>query len=172
MFEFLTVVVTCQAMPYVDILFGNESEAKAFGEKMGYPVRLSRRRQMFVLSSSALLLQDTSPEAVALEIAKLPKENKNRPRIVVITHGAEPTIVVENFNVTKYPVPRVPPEEIVDANGAGDAFVGGFLAEIIRGRSIADAVRAGHYAARVILGVSGTVIPAHPPKPREEWPTA
>lgn len=28
-------------------------------------------------------------------------------------------------STTEYPVPLIPPEKIVDTNGAGDAFVGG-----------------------------------------------
>jgi adenosine kinase len=30
--------------------------------------------------------------------------------------------------VTEYPVEALPKEKIVDTNGAGDAFVGGFMA--------------------------------------------
>ena len=52
------------------------------------------------------------------------------------------------------------PEKLVDTNGAGDAFVGGFLAQLVQGESIAKAVDAGHYAARHIIQVSGTTLEA------------
>jgi adenosine kinase len=126
---------------YTDFLFGNESEAKAYGEANGFP--------------------DTSPRAVALKLAALPKEG-GRPRTVVITHGPDPTIVCVGDVVTEYPVPKVPKAEIVDANGAGDAFVGGFLASLVKGKSIADCVATGNYAAGVILRVSGIVITGAP----------
>lgn len=33
----------------------------------------------------------------------------------------------EEVEQTEYPVCKIPKEQIVDTNGAGDAFVGGFL---------------------------------------------
>ncbi len=45
----------------------------------------------------------------------------------------------------------------MDTNGAGDAFVGGFLAYLAKGASIDAAVRAGHWAAGHVLGKSGCV---------------
>ena len=46
--------------------------------------------------------------------------------------------------------------------GAGDAFVGGFLAQLILGKPIAEAVRCGHYAAGVIIRRSGCSFPDTP----------
>jgi adenosine kinase len=129
------------AMPYIDILFGNESEADAFGAAMGY--------------------EDKSPKAVATAIAALPKEG-DKKRIAVITQGAGNTIVVVDGALTEYPVPKLDAKEIVDVNGAGDAFVGGFISQFINGRDIATCVKAGHYAAGVILRVSGTALSGKP----------
>jgi adenosine kinase len=140
------------ALPYVDFLFGNESEAVAFGTKMGYT--------------------DLSVAGVALEIAKIPKTNGKRERYIVFTQGADATIVVQGEEVTKYIVPPLDAEKIVDVNGAGDAFVGGFLSAFNKGQGIDVCVGAGHYAASVILGVSGTELPSEAPtfdgKPAEE----
>ena len=72
---------------------------------------------------------------IALKIAALPKTNAARGRIVVITHGAEPTIVVENGQVSEYKVLPIEASEIVDTNGAGDAFVGGYLAQRVRAKN-------------------------------------
>lgn len=33
----------------------------------------------------------------------------------------------EEVELSEYPVCKIPKEQIVDTNGAGDAFVGGFL---------------------------------------------
>ena len=46
---------------------------------------------------------------------------------------------------------------------AAAAFVGGFLSQLAQGKSTATAVNAGHYAAGVIIRVSGTALPATPP---------
>ena len=55
--------------------------------------------------------------------------------------------------MVEFPVEKIPKEEIVDSNGAGDAFVGGFLAGLIKGGDLEQCVYAGHYAAGVILRV-------------------
>ena len=44
----------------------------------------------------------------------------------------------------------------------GDAFVGGFLSQLVQGKEINECVRAGHYAASVIIQESGC---KYPPKP-------
>jgi len=131
-------------VPYADFLFGNESEAKALGKKLGY--------------------EETTVEGIAARVAKLPKQGK--PRHVVFTQGAEPTIVATAEGTHSYPVPPLRPDQIVDVNGAGDAFVGGFLAAIIKGKSVEVAVHTGHYTASVILSVSGCVVHG---KPDHKW---
>lgn len=123
-------------LAYADVIFGNESECKAFGETMGY--------------------EDLSLPAIAKQLAAFPKKSDARPRMAVITQGADATMVVVNGQVAYFDVPKVPRDEIVDTNGAGDAFVGGFLSQLALGKSVFDCVRAGHYAAGTIIRVSGT----------------
>jgi sugar/nucleoside kinase (ribokinase family) len=36
--------------------------------------------------------------------------------------------------IARYPVIALPKEKLVDTNGAGDAFVGGFLSQLVTGR--------------------------------------
>jgi adenosine kinase len=50
----------------------------------------------------------------------------------------------------------------VDTNGAGDAFVGGFLSQLVAGKDTAECVRAGNYAANVVIQRSGCTFPAKP----------
>jgi adenosine kinase len=78
----------------------------------------------------------------------------------VITQGKEATVVAKDGAVTLYEVPAVPAEEIVDTNGAGDAFVGGFLAAFIKGQDIEHCCKAGNFAASTIIRTSGTALPA------------
>ena len=42
-------------------------------------------------------------------------------------------------------------ENIMDLNGAGDAFVGGFLAQYVQGRSVQKCIDAGLYLSGDII---------------------
>lgn len=122
------------AMEYADFLFGNESEAAAYGKKNGMGEDLKE---------------------IAKACTALPKKG-DKPRTVVFTQGSESTIVACNGEVTEYAVDALPKELLVDTNGAGDAFVGGFLSQLIQDKPIADCVKAGHWAARYVIQQSGT----------------
>ena len=123
------------AMEYADYLFGNESEAAAYGKKNG-------------------LGEDI--KEIAKAVAALPKKDPSRPRTVVFTQGSQSTVVACNGEVTEYAVDPLAKELLVDTNGAGDAFVGGFLSQLIEGKSMEECVKAGHWAARYIIQQSGT----------------
>lgn len=126
------------SLMYADFVFGNESEAKTYGEVKGYGVDIP---------------------TVSLKISGLPKASGTRPRIVVITQGSDPTIVASGGVVTTYPVDPLAKELLIDTNGAGDAFVGGFLAQLALGKTLGECVRAGHFAARVVIQHSGCTFP-------------
>merc|ERR1719409_2099628 len=131
-----------EAIKYADFVFGNESEAAVHGKENGYG-------------------EDVAP--VALRIAATPKASGARPRCVVFTQGKDPTLVACGGVVHTFPVPALPKEALVDTNGAGDAFVGGFLAMLAKGCDLATCVNSGHYSARQIIQVSGCKIPSNPP---------
>ena len=103
--------------------------------------------------------------AVALALARMPKASGTRPRVVVFTQGADATLVACGGVISSFPVPKLSKEQLVDTNGAGDAFVGGFLAKLATGSDLATCVSAGNYAARQIIQVSGCKIPTFPAKP-------
>lgn len=103
----------------------------------------------------AVAPQDDAKE-VALKASALPKVNGKRDRMVIITQGAKSTVVAYKGEVREFAVPPVPSEEIVDLNGAGDSFVGGFLAKYVQDKSLEEAVAAGHYCAGVTIRTSGT----------------
>jgi len=67
--------------------------------------------------------------------------------------------VASEGKVTTYPVEPLPRELLVDTNGAGDAFVGGFLAQLVLGKQVSERVRAGNFAARTIIQRSGCTFP-------------
>ncbi|KAF8064558.1 ADK1 [Scenedesmus sp. PABB004] len=130
------------ALPYVDFLFGNENEAATFAESEGWETR--------------------DVAEIALRISRMPKANGSRCRTVVITQGAAPTVVAAGGRATLFPVIPLPADKLVDTNGAGDAFVGGFLSQLVAGKAVPECVRAGNYAANVVIQRSGCTFPATP----------
>ncbi|KAL6766359.1 FAP278 [Auxenochlorella protothecoides x Auxenochlorella symbiontica] len=131
-----------QLLPYVDFLFGNETEARAY--------------------AAAAEWGTEDVEEIALRISRLPKENGARPRTVIFTQGADPTVVAVHGKVALFPVVRLPAEKLVDTNGAGDSFVGGFLSQLVAGKGVEEGVRAGHYAASIVVQRSGCTFPDLP----------
>jgi len=126
-----------------DIVFANESEALTFGQVNN--------------------LTTTDVGEIAKHVQALPKKGTKK-RIVVFTQGAEKTIVAnEEGKILEYHPIKIDRHLIVDTNGAGDSFVGGFLAALALGHSIEECVNAGHFAACQIIQVSGTSL--HMPKP-------
>ena len=130
-------------MPYIDLLVGNESEAAAFAASENWPASLTVSQ-------------------IAARISALPKASGHRGRVVVITQGAEPTVVAADGSVALHPIIPLAKEQLVDTNGAGDAFVGGLLSQLVTGKSLAEACRAGNYAAHTIIQRSGCTFPAVP----------
>ncbi|EAU92415.1 adenosine kinase [Coprinopsis cinerea okayama7 len=134
-----------QILPHTDILIGNEAEAETWGSANG----LSNPKDL---------------AAVAKTIAALPKTNASRPRIVVFTQGAESTVVVTSDKPDEpkwYPVTKLSDEEIVDTNGAGDAFAGGFIGALVAGKTLDEAVEAGHKMGSMCVQQVG---------PQYKWP--
>jgi hypothetical protein len=85
-----------------------------------------------------MVVQDDAKE-VAQKAAALPKVNGKKDRMVIITQGSKSTVVAYKGEVKEFAVPAVPAEEIVDLNGAGDSFVGGFLAKFTQNKSLVRA---------------------------------
>ncbi|KAJ1918308.1 adenosine kinase [Mycoemilia scoparia] len=138
--EFYTENVR-KTIPYVDILFGNESEAKAFSKSFGF--------------------ETDNIEKIAHLIAHMPKHDTSRPRVVIITQGADSTIVAtqNSDDIQTFPTNPIPSEEIADTNGAGDAFSAGFLSQFVLGRSFVDSIEAGNWLAGKVIREVGPTYP-------------
>ncbi|XP_055000206.1 adenosine kinase-like [Sorex araneus] len=95
-----------KVLPYVDILLGNETEAATFAREQGF--------------------ETDGIKEIAKRAQALPKVNSKRQRIVVFTQGKDETIMATESEVTTFAVLEKDQKEIVDTNGAGNAFVGGF----------------------------------------------
>jgi adenosine kinase len=95
-----------------------------------------------------------------LKLAAEPKASGARARMVVFTQGSNSTIVAYEGKIHTFPVEPLAKEFLVDTNGAGDAFVGGFLSQYLLKKSIGECVSAGNWAARIIIQHSGCTFPA------------
>ncbi|BGP14899.1 adenosine kinase [Rhodosporidiobolus nylandii] len=137
-----------EMLPFVDVLIGNESEAEAYAASHEWDTK--------------------DIPTIASKLASLPKQNQATPRLVVITQGASSTVVASSApssstaaqplideNPKTYPVSKLPADKIVDTNGAGDAFAGGFLGARALGKSVDEAVEVGHKMGQMCVGCSG-----------------
>lgn len=117
-----------QVIPYCDIIICNEAEAESWASANGVP-------------------NPKDLPAVAKAIAILPKSNASKPRIVVFTQGADSTILVSSADPDSpkvFGVKALTDSQIVDTNGAGDAFAGGFIGAYVAEKSLDECVLAGH----------------------------
>ncbi|KAF9225223.1 Ribokinase-like protein [Gyrodon lividus] len=133
-----------QVLPYCDIIIGNESEAQEYAK-------------------AVMKVEETDLVAIAKGIATYKKENSH-PRVVIITHGPESTILVSSAdpdNAKVYSVQPISNEEIVDTNGAGDAFAGGFLGAYVAEKSLDECVEVGHKMGAMCVQLVG---------PQFKWP--
>jgi adenosine kinase len=132
---------------HADIVFTNAAEAIFFG--------------------THLMINDSENlSELCVQLAKFPKKNKTKKRIVVITCGPNPAHIAEydhlnnSISYSEKHVPDFVDEElIVDTNGAGDAFAGGFLAKYVKGESLGECAKAGHWAAAMIIQRRGCQLP-------------
>ena len=117
-----------KVIPFTEFLFCNETEAQTVAKKMGWPLE--------------------NFNEIAKRMAALPQISGARPRTAVITHGAESTVVCTAGSAPiSYTPIKCPRESIVDTNGAGDSFVGGFISQLLKNAPINKCVDAGHYCA-------------------------
>uniref|UniRef100_A0A8C8XK67 Adenosine kinase n=2 Tax=Panthera TaxID=9688 RepID=A0A8C8XK67_PANLE len=128
---------------------------------------LVQKARVYYIAEAATFAREQGFETEDIkEIAKktqaLPKVNPKRQRIVIFTQGREDTIMATENEVTAFAVLDQNQEEIVDTNGAGDAFVGGFLSQLVSDKPLTECIRAGHYAASVIIRRTGCTFPEKP----------
>ncbi|KAG0729663.1 Adenosine kinase [Chionoecetes opilio] len=129
-----------KAFPYIDILFSNETEAAKFSEVQNFGL--------------------TDIKEIALKTAALPK--KNSKRAAPLSSPRAQTILSwprVNGKVREFPVTRLAEEKLIDTNGAGDAFVGGFLAQLVQGQDVAECIKCGIWAATEIIQRPGCSFP-------------
>lgn len=133
-----------KVMKYVDIVFGNDDEALAYAQFKKWDTK--------------------DVEEIAAKICADEKARTQVGRIVIITQGDRPIILVQQLNdksldTRHYPCKAIEAKDMVDTNGAGDSFAGGFLSQFIQGAPLEFCIEMGSYAAREIIKVSGIALP-------------
>ncbi|KAK6179003.1 hypothetical protein SNE40_011462 [Patella caerulea] len=129
-------------LKYVDVLFGNGDEAAEL--------------------SKVLNFETDDIKDMARKTAQLPKINTVQDRIVIFTQGRDPTVIAHSGKIEVYPVTPVDPSIIKDTNGCGDSFVGGFLSQLVQGKSIEECIKCGSYSAKVVIQYFGCTFPEKP----------
>lgn len=83
---------------------------------------------------------------------------KGRAELVVATegeHGSRVLTKADPDTVRRYPIAR-PEREVVDSNGAGDAFSTAFMSRWFAGRPLDECMRAGAVSGAFACGAHGT----------------
>lgn len=154
-------------LPYVDVLMGNCDEMMTMASLQGnfsesddcadYARELANYRKM---------TDDDGRSA--------PEEAATGGRTVVVTQSEGDVLVIKRGWSGRFAVPKFQAYQVVDMNGVGDAFAGGFLAQMLAGMATAegaagvkgvatdtlgapieDCVRCGIWAAGQIMGRRG-----------------
>lgn len=133
-----------KVMKYVDIVFGNDDEAIAYAEFKGWGTK--------------------DVQEIATKMCTDEKVRNQIGRMVIITQGDRPIILVQKLDdgtldTRQYTCKAIESKDMVDTNGAGDSFAGGFLSQFIQGAPLDFCIEMGSYAAREIIKVSGTAVP-------------
>jgi adenosine kinase len=131
-------------LEHADYVFCNEDEAKCFADTNK--------------------LEYSSLKDVALAISKWTKVNTKRARVAIITQGRDPILVAiskegDDSIQREFPVPTIEKDLIVDTNGAGDSFVGGFTSQIVQGKDLDTAIRAGIWLSGQVIQRNGCTFP-------------
>jgi adenosine kinase len=100
-------------------------------------------------------LKTTDIRKIAKYIANSRKLNK-RKRIVVITRAEKPIVYCIGNKVNEIATADIPLEDIMDTSCAGDAFVGGFLAQYLKNECIEKCIDCGNWAAGLVIQRHGT----------------
>ncbi|KAA3675648.1 adenosine kinase, partial [Paragonimus westermani] len=134
-------------LPYVDILFGNKDEALAYADKHS--------------------LGTQSLSSIARHLANLsPADGVVKNRIVVLTRGKDSVIVAttSEMDIKTFPAIHLDDKDIVDTNGAGDAFAAGFISAYVLSNSIDEAIALAMKSACHVIQRTGFTL-----GPREKF---
>lgn len=150
-----------EIFPYVDVLIVNKDELKMLKHMFTSKNKGAENKYIPEISES-------DESFIKYFSNSFEKKNNRKKRIIVNTRGKEDVIVYtkkwdsqDNFKEVIEKVPITPNEDkyIVDLNGAGDAFAGGFLSGLIHGKSEKESANLGNLLAGEVIKLKGFQIP-------------
>ncbi|KAJ8949241.1 hypothetical protein NQ318_022754 [Aromia moschata] len=80
-------------------------------------------------------------------------------KIIVITDGPRTGTCIYKGNAVNFDVSPIEEQDVIDTTGAGDAFVGGFIAGLCIDKSLKDCAQIGCDAAYHIIKQRGCTLP-------------
>mmetsp|Transcript_8309 Transcript_8309/g.11778 ORF Transcript_8309/g.11778 Transcript_8309/m.11778 type:complete len:377 (-) Transcript_8309:148-1278(-) len=160
-------------LPYADLVFANEAEALAFvsaskpteyhasaPEVLDAVESIAKRLQ----PGSTLAVTRGSKSTIVASVKASPSSVRSPSSAIECgTRNSGSSKNLKYIEVTEHSVRKLSALEVlgpvVDTNGAGDAFVGGYLAALIAGHAMnsKSAVEAGHFAAGIAVRCTGSV---------------
>lgn len=147
-------------MPQIDILFASEVDimgyASASWPKEFEPVTADENSRLSEQKKQKLI------EAIT-KVGALPANTPRGYRVVVITCGADETVMWDGKKIISRAVPPLDQSEIKDLNGAGDSFVAGFLAQYLYNRDMILSADVGHSVAQNCIRHNGATVKGEPP---------
>ncbi|XP_074595188.1 uncharacterized protein LOC141850453 [Brevipalpus obovatus] len=134
-------------IPFTDVIFGNDSELREYARRKKWP-----DGDLFLIIRKLLEIDD--------------RKDSTKTRMIIITQGSEPVLVgTKSHGVTEFPVSTLKQSEIKDTIGAGDAFVAGFLSQMVMQKSLDQCIQMAIWTAQEIIKQSGCCPPQHSCKP-------
>ncbi|MEP5090941.1 MAG: sugar kinase, partial [Paracoccaceae bacterium] len=94
---------------------------------------------------------DISPQDTALRYQSLGASQ------IVVKDGENPTILLNNGEISSYPVRHT--SGVVDTTAAGDSFNGAYLSEVLKGRPPQEAIAVAQKCAALVVCVKGALVP-------------
>ena len=116
--------------------------------------------------SAAEILADGRGKNMKETFEKIHKKLVNKERLLVITAGCQGAFC-SKFNYQKMELEfifqdfpqNIKNSEIVDLNGAGDAFFGGFLSQQMQGKTLSACCKCGNEMANIVIRNIGCTFP-------------
>lgn len=151
-----------------DIIFCNKEEAECF-------VKIPNN-SLYEKKENNNKTNDTDYEKIediAFEMHKILNKYKEtqkeikiiKDRLIIITCGKDP-VVGSLYKSQKEEIEffvdapqNISNDDIIDTNGCGDSFVGGFMAKYLEGENIQDCLKAGNWASSIIIKNIGCSFP-------------
>lgn len=107
-----------------------------------------------ITGSEILVSNDYELEMIQKSTALSRDELIRKTRAIITTLGEEGSLVWDGTTETR--IPAVPPDQVLDPTGAGDAYRAGLIKGLLMGKTLPDAARMGSTCASYAVAHHGT----------------